>query len=503
MIDVYPRVLSAGQDSSGTIIPFNVDSNGNLYVIEVAPSGTVKTENVDIVAQSYSPLNVSIPTSSTVQVGSIDGLTISGGTIGVETEWSTTSTIPITSQFIDSAGTLYDQTLVDTSQRLILAPTSTVQAVSAPGTGSTVEVGNWPATQDVNLVNDSGTIQIGNWVTDYIKTTGGTVEIGDKTGFELSTTSTVPVSFSTPVSVTATDLDIRDLSSATDSVSIPTSSTVQVGSIDGLTISGGTIGVETEWSTTSTIPITSQFIDSAGTLYDQTLVDTSQRLILAPTSTVQAVSAPGTGSTVEVGNWPATQDVNLVNDSGTIQIGNWVTDYIKTTGGTVEIGDKTGFELSTTSTVPVSFSTPVSVETTTSTIPEVTNIGSTVDIKHVDSAIAVPSDLQANYYTSSIVVSSATNVDTGSTVDSGDIYIGDYVTKTISVYASTAASTITIKVSPSGTNTYYTYFTEGTVPADSLYTRSFTEAFEYMKVVFTGGTTASTLELLSVGLQTG
>ncbi|MCD6493923.1 MAG: hypothetical protein J7K36_09065, partial [Archaeoglobaceae archaeon] len=161
MIDVYPRVLSAGQDSSGTIIPFNVDSNGNLYVIEVAPSGTVKTENVDIVAQSYSPLNVSIPTSSTVQVGSIDGLTISGGTIGVETEWSTTSTIPITSQFIDSAGTLYDQTLVDTSQRLILAPTSTVQAVSAPGTGSTVEVGNWPATQDVNLVNDSGTIQIG------------------------------------------------------------------------------------------------------------------------------------------------------------------------------------------------------------------------------------------------------------------------------------------------------------------------------------------------------
>jgi len=309
-------------------------------------------------------------------------------------------------------------------------------------------------------VNATGTIQVGNWVTDYIKETSGTVEIGNKTGFSLSTTSTVPVSFadtSTIVPVNDKDNPLAEAIALTGGTR-PTTGVLDVALLGRY--------LDDDFSQLQAITV-----DSMGQLYVR-LTDISASAISDLTSS-------------------------------TMQIGNWITDYIKTTSGTVEVGDKTGFSLSTTSTVPVSFSAPVTIETTTSTIPEVTNIGSTVDIRHVDSVIAVPSDLQANYYTSTLVISASTNVSTGVDVSSGDISCADYVTKTVSVYASTAASTITIKISPSGTNTYYDYYTDGTVTADALWTRSFTEAFDYMKVVFTGGTTASTLSMFTVGLQTG
>jgi len=452
LVDASKRIVLAPTSTivvTGTISEVTKLGGTSDVAVLSMPVTTVTATDFDIRDLSHTTDSISIPTSSTVQVDNFpaDYIKTTGGTveIGDRTGFtlSTTSTVPVSyvtdttstrpvsfttpvdvtatdldirdlssatdsvsipasstvnvDLFVDSAGTLYAQALTDTSKRLIISPTSTLVISSLGGTS------------DVALTLD----KVG-----LIKETGGTVEIGDKTGFVLSTTSTVPisfvtdttstrpVSFSTPVSVSATDLDIRDLSSVTDSVSIPTSSTVQVGSVEGLTISGGTIGVETEWSPTSTVPISPTFIDSAGTLYDQTLVDTTQRIILAPTSTVQAQTAPTTGSTVEshlistTSTIPTTfstpvsvtatdldiRDLSSAVDSvsiptsSTVQVDNFPTDYIKTTGGTVEIGDKAGFSLSTTSTVPVSFSTPVSVTATDLDIRDLSSATDSVSI---------------------------------------------------------------------------------------------------------------------------
>jgi len=53
-------------------------------------------------------------------------------------------------------------------------------------------------------------------------------------------------------------VDVRTIPESTVQTTFATTSTVQVGSIAGLTIAGGTIGVETEWSPTSTINISPQ-----------------------------------------------------------------------------------------------------------------------------------------------------------------------------------------------------------------------------------------------------
>ena len=421
-------------------------TNKAIKVVEIAPSGTVKTENVDIVAQSYSPLTVRTDSSSTIaevtNIGSTVDVSITGQPISIT---ATDLDIRDLSSATDSVSAVQGTTpwSVKFSDN-----TSTVQIGNLPSEYplpssqvtdlKSVTVTNFPSVQDVNLVNSSGTVQIGNWpatqnidivaqsysplnvLTDNTSTVNAVLQT-DNIGLATETTlssldtkfdvnlstrmpatggtiaevttigSTVDVSITgQPISITATDLDIRDLSSATDSVS----------AVQGTT----------PWSV--------KFSDN--------------------TSTINAVLQ--------------TDNIGLM----------------KSTGGT---------------------------------IAEVTNIGSTVDVNIAATDIVVPTDQQANYYNAHMIVSSSTNVDAGSTVTSTDISCADYVTKTVSVYSS-ASSTLIIEVSPSGTGTYYTYYTESTVPADTLFTRSFTEAFDYMRVKYVSDS-ASTLSLFSVGLQTG
>ncbi|MHA1664274.1 MAG: hypothetical protein ACTSVW_00360 [Candidatus Njordarchaeales archaeon] len=249
--------------------------------------------------------------------------------------------------------------------------------------------------------------------------TGGTVEIGDKSGFILSTTSTVPVSSQRFIDTTGTLYD-QALVDTSKRLILGPSSTVQAVSAPG---TGSTVEAHLV-DTTATIPV-STVIESAKVGKDTTgtigylLTDTSERLITSPSSTVQAVSAPGTGSTVEAHLVDTTSTIPttaqfFVDSAGTlysqalvdtskrvvlapastIQVENWPTDYIKTTGGTVEIGDKTGFTLSTTSTVPVSFSTPTDVNlVNTSGTVQVGNFPTTQDVNLVNASGTVNVDL--------------------------------------------------------------------------------------------------------------
>jgi len=400
-----------------------LNSTGSTINPMPSTSGTVEIgDKSGFILSTTSTVPVSFPPSSTVQAVSAPG---TGSTVEAHLV-DTTATIPV-STVIESAKVGKDTTgtigylLTDTSERLITSPSSTVQAVTTPS-----------GTQDVSIVES---IALPTTTTSTISTIISSIE---------DTTSTVPVTFTAPVAVTATDLDIRDLSSATDSVSIPTSSTVQVGSVEGLTIAGGTIGVETEWSPTSTVPITPTFVDSAGTLYDQTLVDTSKRLVLSPTSTVEIGDKTGftlsTTSTVPVSfSTPVSvtatdldiralsSDVDSVSipTTSTVQVGNLPTDYIRTTGGTVEIGDKTGFTLSTTSTVPVSFAT-------TSTVQAVSapGTGSTVEAHLISTTSTVPVEFAP---TSTVQTVSALT-----TATSGTTFAVTVTTSTTQILASNA-----------------------------------------------------------------
>jgi len=358
-----------------------------------------------------SGIPVEFSTSSTVQAVSAPG---TGSTVEAHLV-DTTSTIPVSTVIEstkvgkDTSGTI-GYLLTDTSERLITSPSSTIQAVTAPS-----------GTQDVSIVES---ITLPTTTTSTISTIISSIEDTTSTrpvSFILDTTSTRPVTFSTPVSVTATDLDIRDLSSVTDSVSIPTSSTVQVANFPttqdvNLVNTTGTveIGDKTgfELSTTSTIPVE-----------------------FAPSSTVQAVSAPGTGSTVEAhlitttATIPVTWTGEALSTTSTVPV-SFVTDTTSTrpvtfspsstvqavsapgTGSTVE-----AHLISTTSTIPTSFSTSSTIQVGGTVSPgalEGSIRQSLVILTSADTPYALPSTKLANRKT--LVVRN---------LNSSTIYIGD------------------------------------------------------------------------------
>lgn len=86
---------------------------------------------------------------------------------------------------------------------------------------------------------------------------------------------------------------------------------------------------------------------------------------------------------------------------------------------------------------------------------------------------------------------SSTNIT--SEVTSSWVQVNSYYVKTVSVYSANASGTLTIEVTPTdSTDTAYTYYTDN-VEAATFTTKSFTEAFYYVRIKF-NPSDASTLD---------
>jgi len=564
-------------------------TNKAIKVVEIAPSGTVKTENVDIVAQSYSPLIVRTDSSSTIaevtNIGSTVDVAITGQPISVTAtdldirdlssatdsiaavqsgSWNvglanTSGTININEIADDSTrqlGLVYQGTspwvitATDLDIRDLSSATDSVSAIQGTtpwsvkfsDNTSTVQIGNFPSeyplpasqvtdlksvtvtnfpsVQDVNLVNSSGTVQIGNWPTTQ------NVDIVAQSYSPLNVltdnTSTVNAVLQTDNIGLATETTLSSLDTKFD-VNLSTRMPATGGTIAEVTTIGSTVDVAITGQPISVITDNSSSITVGFPYAETTFIDGQTNSILRlrvdPSTGISYFAGlPSYIFTYEGGGGDTTPSWARVKGNCALNGGTIGTDVGGILATVVTGWDDTNNLMRRLKvdadhnlkvlTAPASTVNAVLqtdniglMKSTGGTIAEVTNIGSTVDVNIAATDIVVPTDQQANYYNAHMIVSSSTNVDAGSTVTSTDISCADYVTKTVSVYSS-ASSTLIIEVSPSGTGTYYTYYTESTVPADTLFTRSFTEAFDYMRVKYVSDS-ASTLSLFSVGLQTG
>lgn len=108
----------------------------------------------------------------------------------------------------------------------------------------------------------------------------------------------------------------------------------------------------------------------------------------------------------------------------------------------------------------------------------------TWDINVASSSIMLPVDLQARYFTSTQVFSS-TVVPASGTATSSWIDISKYPTKTISLLSSSASGTLIIQVAPSSsTATAYDYYTDSSVSSNTFTAKSFSEAFNWVRIQF-------------------
>ena len=126
------------------------------------------------------------------------------------------------------------------------------------------------------------------------------------------------------------------------------------------------------------------------------------------------------------------------------------------------------------------------MKSTGGTIAQVTTIGSTVDVAVVSHAVMTPVDVQA-IYQSAVTLWDAYNIDSTSTntwIYSDAVDISTFVTKTCCLY-STTAGTLKIQTTPtSSTATWYDYYTDTSISADTYVTKSFTEAQYWVRLAF-------------------
>jgi len=134
------------------------------------------------------------------------------------------------------------------------------------------------------------------------------------------------------------------------------------------------------------------------------------------------------------------------------------------------------------------------------TISEITTVDTVNSATITGSTIQVPVDLQSNYYESVKLIDQT--VTAGSSVDSVDIQIADYSTKTISGSLNFDGR-VEIYVSPSGTGNYYSnpLYTE-TVSSGETFSISITECFDYVKVRVVNTSTSDGTAVVWLGLQT-
>jgi len=108
----------------------------------------------------------------------------------------------------------------------------------------------------------------------------------------------------------------------------------------------------------------------------------------------------------------------------------------------------------------------------------VASIASTSDVAIVSHAVQTPTDAQAVYQSPATVWSSynVTSASTNTWIAGDGVDISTFITKTISYYA-TFTGTLQIQTTPtSSTATWYNYYTDNSVAANTYHTYSFTEA---------------------------
>ncbi len=133
-------------------------------------------------------------------------------------------------------------------------------------------------------------------------------------------------------------------------------------------------------------------------------------------------------------------------------------------------------------------------------------INKIITIETVNSAtisgatIQLPTDLQSNYYESVKLIDQT--VSGSSSATSSDIQISDYSTKTISGECN-FDGTVKIFVSPSGTGNYYSnpLYTE-TISSGEVFSISFTEGFDYLKVEVDNTSSSDGTAVIWLGMQT-
>jgi len=118
-------------------------------------------------------------------------------------------------------------------------------------------------------------------------------------------------------------------------------------------------------------------------------------------------------------------------------------------------------------------------------------ISSTTDVFIKASYIMLPTDIQAHYYTSTVLFSSTVVANAG-TVTSGTCDISNYLYKTVSLFITGTGSTYYIETAPESSGTLRTY-SSSEVPSATFTTESFTENFNDFRLTVVSGAASSTI----------
>jgi len=183
-------------------------------------------------------------------------------------------------------------------------------------------------------------------------------------------------------------------------------------------------------------------------------------VVVAAIDSVGTITSGTINYVAKLGSVGSTIPVSFVDTTSTVQAQQATSPWtVETTTSTVQVEQVTS---------------PWIVQTTTSTIPQVTSIGSTVDTAITSAAVMIPTDAQA-VYQSAVTLWESTNAE-ATTNTSAAVDISTFVTKTVCIYC-TQASTLVIQTTPtSSTATWYDYYTDNNVPANTYTTKSFTDA---------------------------
>ena len=259
---------------------------------------------------------------------------------------------------------------------------------------------------------------------------------------------------------------------------------ITIGDINDIT---GTITALSGLTHTSTFPVS--FVDTTSTVQAQQA--TSPWTVETTTSTIQ----------VEQVTSPWTVRADSASTAHVVQYTSpWITRGDSSSTANVVQATSPWTVETTTSTIQVEqVTSPWTVQTTTSTIPEVTSIGSTVDTNIATASVMVPTDAQS-VYQSAVTLWESTNAE-ATTNTSAAVDISTFITKTVCIHC-TQASTLVIQTTPtSSTATWYDYYTDDNVSANTYTTKSFTEAQYWCRVQVTpsGASTLSAWVVRQVG----
>lgn len=331
-VGIYGYVNGA----SGSPTPLNVDASGVVAIQDNGGSITVDANNLDIRDLSHlqdsikvgdgvdfleintdGSINTNLRDGSGTPItstgGALDVNILSGVTLDVNLSYTndtvqvygSDTTSPIAT---DSAGNLQIDVL---TQPALTFATDTVDV-----TGSSVSVSNFPATQNVDIVNSITLDVSGSNVNAVVTATD--LDIRDL----VFASDKVDVSGSNVnATVTATDLDIRDLVFATDKVDVSGSSvtatvsgsvTVSATDLDirDLTFASDSVNV----SNSTNVGVVATDLDIRDLTFATDKVDVSNSTNVAVTDGGGSLTVDGTVAATQSGTW------DITNITGTVSL---------------------------------------------------------------------------------------------------------------------------------------------------------------------------------------